>query len=63
MTDVVLSRLKEKFAFLAAVFFDMDEDPSVQALQPIADECLQAGIAIVKISDDDEARYSCQKPR
>ena len=57
MTDVVLSRLKEKFTYLAAVFFDMDEDPTVQALQPIAGECLEAGIAIVKINDDDIARY------
>ena len=56
MTDVVLSRLKEKFAYLAAVFYDMDEDPAVHALQAIAGECTRAGIAIVKISDDDEAR-------
>ena len=54
---MVLSRLKEKFTYLAAVFFDMDEDPTVQALQPIAGECQEAGIAIVKINDDDIARY------
>ena len=58
----MLSKLVEKFEFLAAVFYDMEDDPSVEALQPIADDCQQAGVAIVKIRDEEEAkRYGLQE--
>ena len=60
----MLSKLVEKFEFLAAVFYDMEDDPTVEALQTVAAECQQAGIAIVKIRDEEEAkRYGLEEER
>jgi hypothetical protein len=56
VTDIVLSKLVEKFDYLAAVFYDMEDDPTVENLQKIASECQKNGIAMVKINDDEEAR-------
>ena len=56
VTDIVLKKLVEKFDHLAAVFYDLDEDPVVENLQKIAGDSQKNGIAMVKINDDEEAR-------
>ena len=56
VSDVVLERLIEKFDYIAAIFYDMEDDPSVENLQRIAGESFEDGIAVVKIKDEEEAK-------
>ena len=49
VTAVVLSKLVTKFDFLAAIFYDQDQDPTIQGLESVAVECQKEGIAVVKI--------------
>eukprot|EP00095_Tigriopus_kingsejongensis_P000183 snap_masked-scaffold487_size158652-processed-gene-0.30 protein:Tk00183 transcript:snap_masked-scaffold487_size158652-processed-gene-0.30-mRNA-1 annotation:"hypothetical protein DAPPUDRAFT_202746" len=54
VNDIVLTKLVEKFTHIAAVFYDMEEDPIVENLQSIAPDCRESDIAIVMIQDDEE---------
>ena len=56
VTDIVLKKLVEKFDYLAAVFYDLDDDPVLQNLQKIAGDSQKNGVAMVKVNDDEEAR-------
>ena len=56
VTDIVLGKLVEKFDYLAAVFYDLDDDPVLQNLQKIAADSQKNGVAMVKVNDDEEAR-------
>ena len=56
VTDIVLRKLVEKFDYLAAVFYDLDDDPVLQNLQKIAADSQKNGVAMVKVNDDEEAR-------
>lgn len=55
VTKIVLNKLTEKIENLAVIFYDMEEDPSVENLQRIAEDCQENGVAIVKINDASEA--------
>lgn len=55
VNDIVLTKLVEKFDHIAAVFYDMEEDPTVENLQKIAPDCQENEIAIVMIKDEEEA--------
>ena len=58
VTYALLDKLVDKIDNLAVVFYDMEEDPSVESLQSIADECVDASVGIVKVHavDADETR-------
>ena len=56
VTEVLLNKLIEKMDNLAVVFYDMEEDPTVENLQQIADDCVEDSIGIVKINDVEEAK-------
>jgi hypothetical protein len=56
VSDIVLSKLVDKFAHLAAIFYTRDDDKAVKGLQGIAAAGLEAGVAIVKLHDEEEAR-------
>ena len=60
VTDIVLRKLVEKFDYLAAVFYDSDDDPVLQNLQKIAADSQKNGVAMVKVNDDEEARGAIQ---
>jgi len=56
VSDIVLSRLIEKFDHLAAIFHTASNTSiaAVKALQPVAGRCREHGIAIVKLHDAEE---------
>ena len=56
VTDIVLGKLVEKFDYLAAVFYELDDDPVLQNLQKIAADSQKNGVAMVRVNDDEEAR-------
>ena len=49
MTYALLDKLIDKIDNLAVVFYDMEDDPSVEGLQSIADECVDARVGVVKV--------------
>ena len=55
VTKIVLNKLTEKIENLAVIFYDMEEDPTVENLQKIAEDCQENGVGIVKINDASEA--------
>ena len=40
VTDILLQKLTEKMEFLAVVFYDMEDDPTVEDLQVCLSLCL-----------------------
>ena len=40
VTDILLQKLTEKMEFLAVVFYDMEDDPTVEDLQVCMSFCL-----------------------
>ena len=56
VTDVLLGKLIEKIEDLVVIFYDMEEDPTVENLQKIANDCTDEEIGIIKINDPDEAK-------
>ena len=57
VTKIVLNKLTDKIENLAVIFYDMDEDPTVEKLQAIAEDVQDNDIGIVKINDASEAEY------
>lgn len=55
VTKIVLNKLTDKIENLAVIFYDMEEDPTVENLQVIAEDCQENSVAIVKINDASEA--------
>ena len=55
VTKIVLNKLTDKIENLAVIFYDMEEDPTIENLQKIADDCQENSIGIVKINDASEA--------
>ena len=47
--------MTDKIENLAVIFYDMEEDPTIENLQKIADDCQENSIGIVKINDASEA--------
>uniref|UniRef100_A0A0K2UHY0 Putative LOC100161052 [Acyrthosiphon pisum] n=1 Tax=Lepeophtheirus salmonis TaxID=72036 RepID=A0A0K2UHY0_LEPSM len=54
---ILFRKLLDKFENIVVVFFDMEEDPTVDGLHEIGKECQDNDIALVKIKDQEE----CQK--
>ena len=55
VTKIVLNKLTDKIENLVCIFYDMEEDPTVENLQKIAEDCQENNIGIVKINDASEA--------
>lgn len=55
VTKIVLNKLTEKMENLAVIFYDMEDDPTVENLQQIAVPCQENDIGIVKINDASES--------
>jgi hypothetical protein len=55
VTKVVFNKLMDKIENLVCIFYDMEEDPTVENLQKIAGGCQENNIGIVKINDASEA--------
>lgn len=57
VTDALLDKLIEKMDNLVIVFYDMEDDPTVDNLeQIIANDCVEQDIGVVKINDAEEAK-------
>ncbi|QQP55796.1 Putative LOC100161052 [Caligus rogercresseyi] len=54
VSDVLFRKLQDKFDNLVVLFFDMEEDPTVDRLGEMADDCQANDVALIKISDVDE---------